>query len=166
MNIKLFIPSDSNTATPDAVTFIKPDAKPVPLLLSGIRIGIACDKAFSFIYPANMDTLRAMGATLVFFSPLADTQLPDVDSLYLPGGYPELHLVTLQNNVSMKAALHSHFEQGKLIYAECGGLLYLLESITNKVGERGAMAGLISGHAVMQNRLQGLGYQSAPMPGG
>ena len=107
-----------------------------------------------------------MGATLVFFSPLADAKLPDVDSLYLPGGYPELHLATLQNNLSMKAALQDHFQQGKPIYAECGGLLYLLESITNKAGERGEMLGIMPGHAVMQNRLQGLGYQSAPMPGG
>ena len=107
-----------------------------------------------------------MGATLIFFSPLADSNLPDVDSLYLPGGYPELHLATLQNNLAMKTALQEHFQQGKPIYAECGGLLYLLESITNKAGECGKMLGLIPGHAVMQNRLQGLGYQSAPMPGG
>ncbi|MEQ1544019.1 cobyrinate a,c-diamide synthase [Methyloglobulus sp.] len=153
-------------ALPKAVEFIKPESNTAPALLSGVRIGIASDRAFSFIYPANVDVLREMGATLVFFSPLADAELPDVDSLYLPGGYPELHLATLQNNSSMKAALQHHFQQGKPIYAECGGLLYLLESITNKAGERGAMPGIIPGHAVMQNRLQGLGYQSAPMPGG
>lgn len=153
-------------ALPKAVEFIKPESNSVSPLLSGVRIGIASDSAFSFIYPANVDVLREMGATLVFFSPLADARLPDIDSLYLPGGYPELHLATLQNNSSMKAALQEHFQQGKPIYAECGGLLYLLESITNKAGERGAMLGIMSGHAVMQNRLQGLGYQSAPMPGG
>jgi len=120
----------------------------------------------SVIYPANLDVLRAMGATLVFFSPLADTNLPDVDSLYLPGGYPELHLPALQDNLTMKAALQEHYQQGKPIYAECGGLLYLLESITNKAGECGNMVGLMPGRAVMQNRLQGLGCQSAPMPGG
>lgn len=153
-------------ALPEAIEFIKPDANPVPLLLSGIRIGIARDNAFSFIYPANVDVLKAMGATLVFFSPLTDTGLPDVDSIYLPGGYPELHLLALQNNISMKAALQQHFQQGKPIYAECGGLLYLLESITNKAGEHGTMLGIIAGHAVMQNKLQGLGYQTAPMPSG
>ena len=153
-------------ALPEAVEFIKPEPVPMPSLLAGVSIGIACDSAFSFIYPANVDTLTAMGATLVFFSPLTDTQLPDVDSLYLPGGYPELHLATLQNNLAIKAAVQEHFQQGKPIYAECGGLLYLLESITNKAGERGAMLGIIPGHAIMQNRLQGLGYQSASMPGG
>lgn len=68
--------------------------------------------------------------------------------------------------MGLKAALQSHFRQGKPIYAECGGMLYLLESLTDKAGQRAAMAGLLPGHAVMQARLQGLGYQSAPMPGG
>ena len=153
-------------ALPEAVEFTPPEAGAVPTWLSGVRIGIARDRAFSFIYPANLDCLIAMGATLVFFSPLTDTALPDVDSLYLPGGYPELHLPALQANGAMKAALQQHFRLGKPIYAECGGLLYLLESLTDKAGVRADMAGLLPGHAVMQNRLQGLGYQSAPMPGG
>lgn len=192
------IASTELAALPEAVAFAQPESSVLPKLLSGVRIGIARDSAFSFIYPANLDVLREMGATLVFFSPLADTNLPDVDSLYLPGGYPELHLQTLQNNLAMKAALQEHFRQGKPIYAECGGLLYLLESIsatapcvaldhcsrrdstspilgvvppasmqsTNKTGEYGNMVGLMPGRAVMQNRLQGLGCQSAPMPGG
>ena len=151
---------------PEAVEFTAPEQETLPQLLSGIRIGIARDTAFSFIYAANLDLLRAMGATLTFFSPLADAALPDVDSIYLPGGYPELHLQTLQDNLAMKAALQTHFQQGKPIYAECGGMLYLLESLTDKAGNRGDMVGLLPGHAVMQNRLKGLGYQSAPMPGG
>ncbi|MGZ4954729.1 MAG: cobyrinate a,c-diamide synthase [Methylobacter sp.] len=151
---------------PETVEFAMPKQETLPQLLSGIRIGIARDTAFSFIYAANLDLLRAMGATLTFFSPLADATLPDIDSLYLPGGYPELHLQSLQGNPAMKAALHTHFQQGKPIYAECGGLLYLLESIVDKAGNRGNMTGLLPGHAVMQNRLTGLGYQSAPMPGG
>lgn len=153
-------------ALPEEVVFTLPESAVLSKLLTGIRIGIARDNAFSFIYPANLDALRAMGATLVFFSPLADAHLPYVDSIYLPGGYPELHLPALQNNQGMKRALQEHFQQGKPIYAECGGLLYLLESIANKAGDYGKMLGLIPGHAVMQNRLQGLGYQSAPMPGG
>jgi len=176
------IASTELTALPEAVVFVQPESSKLPNRLSGVRIGIARDSAFSFIYPANLDVLRAMGATLVFFSPLADAVLPDIDSLYLPGGYPELHLPALQDNLAMKAALQAHFRQGKPIYAECGGLLYLLESIsatapcvalppasmqsTNKAGEYGEMLGLMPGRAVMQNRLQGLGYQSAPMPSG
>ncbi len=151
---------------PEAVEFISPEQETPPQLLSGIRIGIARDTVFSFIYAANLDLLRAMGATLAFFSPLADTELPNVDSIYLPGGYPELHLQKLQDNPAMKAALQTHFQQGKPIYAECGGMLYLLESVIDKAGNRGEMAGLLPGRAIMQNRLKGLGYQSAPMPGG
>lgn len=151
---------------PAPVEFICPEIEPLPQLLQGVRIGIARDAAFSFIYPANLDLLRALGAELAFFSPLADQALPEVDSLYLPGGYPELHLQALQDNTAMKAALHSHFQQGKPIYAECGGMLYLLDSLTDKAGARAEMAGLLPGQASMQPRLQGLGYQSAPMPGG
>lgn len=151
---------------PAAVEFTCAAVEPLPQLLAGVRIGIARDPAFSFIYPANLDLLEALGAELVFFSPLADQALPEVDSLYLPGGYPELHLQQLQDNAALKAALHSHFQRGKPIYAECGGMLYLLESLADKAGKRGAMTGILPGHAVMQARLQGLGYQSAPMPGG
>ncbi|HEY8159052.1 MAG TPA: cobyrinate a,c-diamide synthase [Methylobacter sp.] len=151
---------------PAAVEFTAPGHKAPPRLLSGVRIGVARDTAFSFIYAANLDLLREMGATLAFFSPLTDAALPDIDSIYLPGGYPELHLQTLQDNLAMKAALQTHFHQGKPIYAECGGMLYLLESLTDKTGNRGDMVGLLPGHAVMQARLKGLGFQSAPMPGG
>ena len=151
---------------PGAVEFTFSEVDTPPQPLAGIRIGIARDTAFSFIYPANLDLLRALGAELVFFSPLADQQLPDVDSLYLPGGYPELHIQQLQDNVALKTALKSHFRKGKPIYAECGGMLYLLESLTDKAGKRGAMTGILPGHGVMLARLQGLGYQSAPMPGG
>ncbi len=160
------IASTDLAALPAAVEFTCAAAEALPQLLAGARVGIARDPAFSFIYPANLDLLRALGAELVFFSPLADQALPEIDSLYLPGGYPELHLQQLQDNVALKAALQNHFRQGKPIYAECGGMLYLLESLTDKAGKRGMMTGIFPGHAVMQARLQGLGYQSAPMPGG
>lgn len=154
-------------ALPPAVAFPEPaDTEPLPSLLAGVRIGIARDAAFSFLYQANLDLLQALGAELAFFSPLADRELPAADSLYLPGGYPELHLQPLQDNAAMKAALHGHFRQGKSIYAECGGMLYLLDSLVDKHGARAAMAGLLPGQAALQTRLQGLGYQSAPMPGG
>jgi cobyrinic acid a,c-diamide synthase len=151
---------------PETVAFTPPEQETPPQLLSGIRIGVARDTAFSFVYTDNLDLLRVMGATLVFFSPLTDATLPNVDSIYLPGGYPELHLQTLQDNLGMKSALQTHFQLGKPIYAECGGLLYLLESIEDKDGNRGEMVGLLPGRAVMQTRLKGLGYQSASMPGG
>jgi cobyrinic acid a,c-diamide synthase len=135
-------------------------------VLAGVRIGIARDRAFSFLYPANLDLLRAMGAELVFFSPLADAELPIVDSLYLPGGYPELHLPQLSANRSLARDLHRHVQAGKPLYAECGGMLYLLESLTDVNGQRASLAGVLPGHAAMQARLKGLGYQSVPLPGG
>lgn len=130
------------------------------LLLEGVRVGVARDAAFSFIYPANLELLQRMGARLVFFSLLADAALPQVDALWLPGGYPELHLQRLAQNGAMKAALHHHHRQGKPILAECGGMLYLLQALTGADGERAAMAGLLPGEAVMQERLAAIGYQS------
>jgi cobyrinic acid a,c-diamide synthase len=137
-----------------------------PQVLDGTRIGVARDRAFSFLYHANLDVLRAMGAELVFFSPLADVGLPAVDSVYLPGGYPELHLARLAANRTMAAALREHVNAGKPLYAECGGMLYLLESLTDVKGQRADMVGILPGNAMMQPGLTGLGYQSAPLPGG
>jgi len=134
--------------------------------LSGTRIGIARDRAFSFLYYANLDVLSAMGAELVFFSPLADAALPEVDSVYLPGGYPELHLSQLGANLAMAAALREHVDAGKPLYAECGGMLYLLESLTDVKGQSADLTGILPGNATMQPRLKGLGYQSAALPGG
>lgn len=134
--------------------------------LAGQRIAVARDAAFSFIYQANLDCLVAMGAELRFFSPLADHALPDVDSVYLPGGYPELHLQTLANNVAMKQALIVHHQAGKPIYAECGGFLYLLDSLADKEGQQAAMVGLLPGTARMQARLANLGMQQLQLPTG
>jgi cobyrinic acid a,c-diamide synthase len=128
-------------------------------LLSGVRVAIARDAAFSFIYQANLDFLVAMGAELCFFSPLQDENLPDCDAVYLPGGYPELHLERLSSNLAMKDALRKHQYQGKAIYAECGGMLYLLDELTDAVGQSAAMAGMIKGRARLQKKLARLGYQ-------
>ena len=158
----------SLSGLPPAVEFRPPDtapAVPEPVLV-GVRIGIARDPAFSFLYPANLDLLRVMGAELVFFSPLTDGELPTIDSVYLPGGYPELHLPQLSANRTMALALRRHVDSGKRLYAECGGMLYLLESLTDVKGQRASLAGVLPGSATMQPRLRGLGYQSAPCPGG
>lgn len=134
--------------------------------LAGVRIGVARDRSFSFLYPANLDLLRALGAELVFFSPLAAAELPLVDSVYLPGGYPELHLERLSANRAMAAALQRHVSSGKPAYAECGGMLYLLESMTDHQGRNATLAGILPGHAIMHTRLQSIGYHTAPLPGG
>ncbi|MCB1918511.1 MAG: cobyrinate a,c-diamide synthase [Candidatus Competibacteraceae bacterium] len=151
---------------PPLVAFPAMHREPPPPLLKGVRIGIARDMAFAFLYPANLDTLRALGAELFFFSPLTDADLPEVDAVYLPGGYPELHLDTLASNEPMRAALRQHHASSKPIYAECGGLLYTLESLTDKEGYRASMLGLLPGQAVMQPKLAGLGMQSVQLPEG
>lgn len=137
-----------------------------PPWLAGVRIGIARDAAFAFLYPANLDTLRMLGAELVFFSPLADATLPPVDAVYLPGGYPELHLDTLAANNALRAALRQHHQAGKPLYAECGGLLYLLETLSDQHGHRAPMLGLLPGHAVLQPKLVSLGMQAVTLPEG
>lgn len=132
---------------------------PLTPLLRGRRVAIARDAAFSFIYPANLDTLRALGAELCFFSPLAGEPLPDCDALWLPGGYPELHAQALAAQPGFFAALRAHHAAGKPLLAECGGMLVLAEALVDAEGRRHAMAGLLPGSALMQPRLSGLGLQ-------
>jgi cobyrinic acid a,c-diamide synthase len=158
------MPPGVELAAPDAAAEAHAEALEQPL--AGVRIGVARDRAFSFLYPANLDLLRALGAELVFFSPLTATELPPVDSVYLPGGYPELHLERLSANRGMAEALQRHVNSGKPAYAECGGMLYLLESLTDAQGIRAPLAGILPGHALMHARLQSLGYHTAPLPGG
>nr|VFK28029.1 MAG: hydrogenobyrinic acid a,c-diamide synthase (glutamine-hydrolysing) /cobyrinate a,c-diamide synthase [Candidatus Kentron sp. MB] len=134
--------------------------------LDGLRIAIARDAAFAFLYRANLDVLVALGARLKFFSPLTDKTIPESDALYLPGGYPELHLDTLASNSSIKAGVRLHHAAGKPIIAECGGMLYLLESLTDTQGHSASMAGLLPGHARMQNRLANLGLHQVSLPEG
>ncbi|WAR44076.1 cobyrinate a,c-diamide synthase [Methylomonas rapida] len=143
---------------PEPVAFAPIKTQAPPRLLAGKRIAVARDAAFSFIYQANLDCLQAMGAELRFFSPLTDQALPDADSVYLPGGYPELHLNALAENRAMKQALRTHHQAHKPIYAECGG--FLLDSLTDKEGHSAPMAGLLQGQARMQSRLVNLGMQS------
>ncbi len=135
-------------------------------LLAGVRIAVASDRAFSFIYPANLDTLSQLGADIVLFSPLHDTGLPLCDALWLPGGYPELHAAALADNAPMSRAIQRHIGDGKPLLAECGGLLYLLDSLTDIDGRRHAMVGALTGDAVMQKRLAALGLQAISLPEG
>ncbi|WP_273825947.1 MULTISPECIES: cobyrinate a,c-diamide synthase [Pseudomonas] len=153
-------------ALPPAVEFAAPPAAAVEPLLAGVRIAVAHDEAFAFIYGANLDLLRALGAELCFFSPIHDAELPPADSLYLPGGYPELHHRMLAQNHSMLAAIRGHHAAGKPLLAECGGMLYLLEALTDVDGQRAELLGLLAGEAVMQKRLAALALQAVELPEG
>jgi cobyrinic acid a,c-diamide synthase len=153
---------------PEPVTFapLTTPAAPLSRLLTGVRIAVAQDHAFSFVYRANLDLLRELGAELVFFSPLKDAALPLADSLYLPGGYPELYIDALGNNRALADAIRAHHDAGKPVVAECGGMLYLCQSLTDAEGKRGAMTGLLPGKAIMQKRLMALALQSVEIPEG
>jgi cobyrinic acid a,c-diamide synthase len=122
------------------------------------RIGVAMDAAFHFYYADNLQQLRAAGAELDFFSPLSATRLPQVDGLYFGGGYPEVHARELAANGAMRGAVARFAADGGLIYAECGGLMYLADSIRTLDGQEFPMAGVIGSQAVMCERLQALGY--------
>ncbi|MNP99970.1 Cobyrinic acid A,C-diamide synthase [compost metagenome] len=150
---------------PEPVEFAAPEPIAYSPLLQGVRIGVARDAAFAFVYPANLELLSALGAELIFFSPLDDHQLPQVDSLYLPGGYPELHLQQLAENVAMRVAIRAHHAAGKPILAECGGMLYLLDGLTDLDGQRGELLGLLPGEARMQPKLVTLAMQEVELDG-
>lgn len=129
-------------------------------LLAGVRIAIARDAAFNFIYRANTELLLAMGAQLDYFSPLLDSQLPPVDALWLPGGYCELHASTLANNAPMLEAIRAFYQAGKPILAEGGSLMACAEELVDKDGVVYPLLGLIPGRAAIAKRLQGIGLHS------
>ncbi|WOT06761.1 cobyrinate a,c-diamide synthase [Shewanella youngdeokensis] len=133
--------------------------------LQGQTIAVAKDAAFSFIYRDNITLLECAGANIKYFSPINDAVLPNADSLYLPGGYPELHLDALSSNKSMCQSIKQHIASQKPTLAECGGMLYLLDELTTKSGDKAHMLGAISGSATMQHKLQGLGMLSAEIDG-
>ncbi|SDR28460.1 hydrogenobyrinic acid a,c-diamide synthase (glutamine-hydrolysing) /cobyrinate a,c-diamide synthase [Paraburkholderia fungorum] len=148
------------TALPPAVDFGAHMPEVLPRLLDGKRIAVARDAAFSFIYPANLALLETLGAQVDYFSPLADEPLPaDTHALYLPGGYPELHAQTLAANLRSATSIRSHAASGKPVVAECGGMLYLLDQLTDAQGVSTPMLGLLPGHATMQKRFAALGMQ-------
>ncbi|HCC54932.1 MAG TPA: cobyrinate a,c-diamide synthase [Desulfobulbaceae bacterium] len=124
------------------------------------RIGVAKDRAFCFYYEDNFALLRAAGAELVFFSPLADRQLPEgLDGLYLGGGYPELYARELSGNLGMRQAVYDWAESDRPLYAECGGFMYLTEGIAGDDLGVLPMAGVFPVTARMQKKRAGLGYR-------
>jgi cobyrinic acid a,c-diamide synthase len=122
------------------------------------RIGIAMDEAFHFYYDENLRLLKETGAEMIEFSPIHAAHLPDVDGLYLGGGYPEVHAEALAANTAMRAEILAFCRSGKPVYAECGGLMYLCEGLRQLDGSRSPMVGWFHADAVMSDRLQALGY--------
>jgi len=122
-------------------------------------IGVAHDAAFQFYYEENLDLLRAAGAELVAWSPVADPDVPDVEGLYLGGGYPELHGAALGDNASLKKSVRRFAEAGRPIYAECGGLMYLGRSLRTDAGTTHRMAGVIPVDVEMDGQIHRFGYR-------
>lgn len=125
---------------------------------AGYRIGVARDAAFSFYYRENLRMLEDMGATLVFFSPLADAHVPEVDALIFGGGYPELYAKQLYENQSMRVSVRQALEYGMPCHAECGGFLYLGKSLADAEGNVYEMVGFLDGAGFRTERLQRFGY--------
>ncbi|QTR47206.1 cobyrinate a,c-diamide synthase [Thiothrix litoralis] len=136
-----------------------------------LRIGICQDPAFGFYYPGDLEALQQAGAELVPVNTLTDTALPDIDGLFIGGGFPETHMQQLAANVAMRESIRTAIDNGLPTYAECGGLMYLSRSLVWN-GQQAAMVGIIPGDAVMHPKPQGRGYvklqetADMPWPGG
>ena len=140
-----------------------------PLPTRSLKIAVARDEAVNFVYRANLDRLAEMGE-VTFFSPLNDTVLPPCDLLYLPGGYPEFHLERLEANAVMRRAVAEYIERGGRTLAECGGMMYLCQTIRDEAGRPHAMCGVLPLTATMEGMRLHLGlreirYDSQSMRG-
>lgn len=140
--------------SPDLPVFSRADQGAEP----GVTVGVAMDEAFCFYYRDNLDRLRQAGANLQFFSPARD-RLPEVDAVYLGGGYPELYAAELEAS-DCRRDLKKAADAGLPIYGECGGLMYLTESIEAD-GKAHRACGILPAKAVMTGKLQALGYSDA-----
>jgi cobyrinic acid a,c-diamide synthase len=133
--------------------------EPAPGAAGGapVRIGIARDAAFGFYYPGDLDALRSAGAQLVSFDALHAEHLPEVDGVFIGGGFPETQMEALAANTSLRRELHQAIEAGLPAYAECGGLMYLARGIEWN-GRAARMVGVIPADIVMHSRPVGRGY--------
>jgi cobyrinic acid a,c-diamide synthase len=124
-----------------------------------VNLYVAYDEAFCFRYEENHQILECLGAKLRFFSPLHDHEIPEnADGLIFWGGYPELYAADLEKNSTLKECICYRYKHGLPIYAECGGFMYLQESLTDIHGSQYSMLGIIPGKIEMTNRLQDFGY--------
>lgn len=133
---------------------ISSEQKPVTL-----KVGIAHDAAFGFYYPGDLNAFKAEGVELVEFDTLIDKTLPDVDALFIGGGFPESWMKELEANTSLRQQIKDAIESGLPAYAECGGLMYLSQSINWK-GKESQMVGAIPAEIIMNEKPQGRGYVS------
>ena len=125
-----------------------------------VRISVAQDEAFNFIYPENIRVLEQKG-NITYFSPLRDRELPVSDVVYIPGGYPEFYLSQLSDNESIRQSVRRFCQNGGHLLAECGGMMYLGECIKNEQGEPFPMCGYLPLQTTMEEMKLHLGYRKA-----
>lgn len=157
VNIDHLLALSHLSALPEGEVPTPPDAA----LAAGLTLALAEDEAFNFYYPDNLEMLEQAGVKIQRFSPLHDEKLPDCQMIWLGGGYPEVHAAKLAANVRMRDSLREAHQQRIPLYAECGGLMYLGESLTDGEGETHAMCGVLPGHSQMGKRLTRFGYCEA-----
>ena len=151
----------------DALQVIANKAKPLNIsnfdnshtykVSTPVRIGVARDSAFGFYYPGDLQAFVDAGAELVYFDTIKDAALPEVDGLFIGGGFPETQMDLLEKNISMRDSIRNAIENGLPAYAECGGLMYLTESLSWN-GKRCEMVGAIKADTIMHPKPMGRGY--------
>ncbi|TNV19028.1 cobyrinate a,c-diamide synthase [Buttiauxella sp. B2] len=157
VNIDQLLSLSHLNSLPEGDAPTPPDAA----LADGLTLALAEDEAFNFYYPDNLEMLEHAGVKIQRFSPLHDEKLPDCQMIWLGGGYPEVHAAKLAANVRMRDSLRKAHQQHIPLYAECGGLMYLGESLTDGESETHAMCGVLPGHSEMGKRLTRFGYCEA-----
>ncbi len=154
----------------DAIMAVAKDVKPLEIEAAApanvsrtckCRIGIALDEAFHFYYVDNLSRLERAGAQLVMFSPVHDAHLPEVDGIYIGGGYPEAYAEQLAHNSAMRREIASFAADGGVVYGECGGLMYLCSELRTLEGRDYPMCAVVPARVEMCDRLQALGYVEA-----
>jgi len=154
VDLDRIIALESEPLNPPKATAV-PETSPIES--GSLRIGIAMDAAFGFYYPGDLEVMKSLGVEVVPINMLRDTGLPNIDGLFIGGGFPETHLEELEANSAMRDSVRNAIENGLPTYAECGGMMYLSRSI--HWGDRSAnMVGIIPGDTHMHERPQGRGY--------
>lgn len=162
-----------NSIKIDEIIALANNAKPLENIKHGlqnnakkeVKIAVAKDEAFSFYYEDSHAVLEEFGAEIIFFSPLYDKEIPSCDGLILGGGFPEMFAEKLEANFSMRESIKNAADTGLPIYAECGGFMYLTESIVDLSGKTFDMVGVINKQAKMEHKLQTVGYVTAEQTG-
>jgi len=131
------------------------------------KVGVAKDEAFQFVYQDTLDLFADSGGNIQFFSPLKDKRLPEnLDWIYIPGGYPELHAETLSSNGDLINELRKFAQSGKPMVAECGGLMYLGDQLINEDGKSFGMVGIFSFSTDISSKQLSIGYRDLGSPSG